>query len=70
MIPTCCINRHVLLHYMPQLYNNVNKGGKLLLSGILVEDKAIISDSAVGAGFSVVTSRDLNNWSAMLFEKK
>ena len=64
------INRHVLLRYMKELYDNLNQNGHLILSGILVEDREIITKSATEAGFTEVAARDLNNWMAMVFSKK
>jgi len=63
------INRHVLLRYMSELYENLNENGHLVLSGILVEDREIITKSAIEAGFTEIAARDLNNWMAMVFKK-
>ena len=63
------INRHILLQYMTLLYSKLNFGGKILMSGLLIEDKDIILDAASGAGFQFVKMTELNNWIALLFEK-
>lgn len=63
------INRHILLHYMVALYETVNNGGILLLSGLLVEDESIITDAAIAQGFYCVSVEEQSGWIAMLFEK-
>lgn len=63
------INRHILLHYMHDVFSCLNTGGQLILSGILPEDEEIVTQSAVGAGFSYIISKAHNNWLAILFSK-
>ena len=63
------INRHILLHYMTDLYNSVNKAGSLLLSGLLEEDEPAIRQSAEGAGFTFKKMQKENGWIAFIFEK-
>ena len=56
------INRHILLHYMPQLFDAAGKGGFTLLSGILLEDQELITTAAKNAGFEVKDIQLRNNW--------
>lgn len=63
------INRHILLSYMHYMFSRLNTGGKLILSGILPEDEEIVTQTALGAGFSYVLSKAHNNWLAILFSK-
>lgn len=63
------INRHILLHYMTDLYKSVNDGGSLLLSGLLEEDEPAICASAEGAGFTYKKMQKKNGWIAFIFEK-
>lgn len=63
------INRHILLHYMDQLYNSLQPGGKILMSGLLSEDKEIILKFANEAGLQLVKDDMLNNWIALLFTR-
>lgn len=63
------INRHILLEYMHDMYNQLTQGGYLLLSGILKEDEPIINNSATATGLVFVAKREKNNWLAMLYQK-
>lgn len=63
------INRHILLQYMPMLYGKIKEGGHILMSGLLIEDEAIIKQSATECGFRLKTMEVLNNWIAILFAK-
>ncbi len=62
------INRHILLNYMPDLFTRLKSGGKLLLSGLLTDDKDIILESAKSNGFRFLEIKEMNNWIALLFE--
>lgn len=63
------INRHVLLEHMASLYALLTQDGFLLLSGILLEDREVIGDSAERAGFSFSGERLGNGWVAQLWKK-
>jgi len=62
------INRHILLHYMSDLGNKLNINCKLLMSGLLVEDKEIIVQAASNAGLQLIQSGEMNQWIVLLFE--
>ncbi len=63
------INRHILLHYMTSLYETLNSGGKLLMSGLLAEDNDIIREAAEAAGFQFIEIMEQSNWIALSFKK-
>ncbi len=63
------INRHILLAYMQKMYILANENATLLLSGILVEDIAIIKQSATENGFVYMEEMINNNWICMRFTK-
>ncbi len=63
------INRHILLQYMPGLYERLKTGGKLLMSGLLVDDRDIITNAATAQGFRFKQYKEQSNWIALLFEK-
>ncbi len=63
------INRHILLQYMPQLYKNLRQNGTLIMSGLLVEDREIITESASKNGFKFAEYKELNKWIALVFKK-
>jgi ribosomal protein L11 methyltransferase len=63
------INRHILLQYMPSLFDKCASNAHLLLSGLLVEDERIVEDAAFQAGFTYQETYVLNNWIAMRFNK-
>ncbi len=64
------INRHILLQYMPVLYQKLNEHGVILMSGLLAADKEIILEAAAAAGFELKRVNQQTNWIALLFEKK
>jgi ribosomal protein L11 methyltransferase len=61
------INRHILLEYMPLLYDKLDGGGTLLMSGLLSEDRAIIISAAVDEGFIFQKELEQGNWIALSF---
>lgn len=63
------INRHILLRYMNELYNKVNSGGQLLMSGLLADDRSVIIAAASEAGFSIAEEEALNGWIYILVNK-
>jgi len=63
------INRNILLKYMEKLREVVKNNGCLLLSGILMEDKEVIVESATINGFKLNAEISDNNWLALLFTK-
>lgn len=63
------INRHILLAYMPQLYAICTANGKVIMSGLLNDDKEIIVDAAVSVGFKEVNCKELNGWISLLFDR-
>ena len=63
------INRHILLQYMPALYQRLNRGGSILMSGLLVADEEIIVAAATESGFQFVQMKERNGWIALLFVK-
>ncbi len=63
------INRHILLDNMQQMYDSLNAGGNILMSGILTEDKEIVVNAAEAAGFKLINSETENNWVVLLLNK-
>ena len=63
------INRHILIDNMHEIYKRLNMGGSLLLSGILVEDKELITKEAEMVNFKLISVKEQGNWSAILFLK-
>ena len=56
------INRNVILASLPTLHNKLNKGGILLISGILRQDEAKVLEAARRAGFTVDEKFYRNEW--------
>jgi len=56
------INRNVILATLPALHNKLNKGGILLISGILHQDEPVILTAAEKAGFTVDEKFYRNEW--------
>ncbi|HTN47111.1 MAG TPA: 50S ribosomal protein L11 methyltransferase [Flavipsychrobacter sp.] len=63
------INRHILLQYMSDMYDRTKAGGTILMSGILTEDTAIVTNAAVEVGFSLKRQQSMNNWMVLVFTK-
>lgn len=63
------INRHILLHYMPMLATKLVHGGLIIMSGLLVEDREIITSSAENNGFKSTRYMEQNGWIALEFIK-
>lgn len=60
------INRHILLAYMPKMYQLLNNGATLLMSGLLTDDELMVSDAAKASGFTVQGVFTRNNWISIL----
>lgn len=63
------INRHILLQYMASMFDHLQTSGRLLLSGILIEDQDIITQSATDAGFHFEYAQSKDNWMMICFSK-
>lgn len=63
------INRNILLQYMKDIGVKAKAGGKILMSGLLAEDKAMIVSAATNEGMIFEKVIDLNGWIAILFIK-
>lgn len=64
------INRHVILEALPRLAQLTRPGGWLLLSGILLSDRQVVTDAAAAAGFQEQWFTQRGNWLCGLFERK
>jgi len=64
------INRNVLLDYMHQLKKALVPGGKILLSGLLREDEAVINGACEKEGLVYIRGTEQNNWVSLLYERK
>jgi ribosomal protein L11 methyltransferase len=63
------INRHILLEYMPALFEKLNVGGTIIMSGLLTTDKDIIIAAAETAGFKFGKIMERANWIAIKLSK-
>ena len=64
------INRNVILDSFVSLKNKLNTEGVLLISGFLVEDKAIMLQAIDSQGFTLVKILENTNWVCMYLKKK
>lgn len=62
------INRHILLEHAQTLCSSLNKGGTLLLSGVLKDDLEAIEESYAVLG-KPVRVKEKNNWLLISFMK-
>ncbi len=63
------INRNVILSSLSTLYAKLNKGGELLISGILHEDNDLVKQEAELNGFQHLQSLLKEEWTAMKLVK-
>ena len=63
------INKHILIDIADEIYQLTNRSGKIILSGLLVEDKTDIVGLYTSKGFSLVEEKILGEWIALVFQK-
>ena len=63
------INRNVILESLDTLYGMLANQGKLLISGFIVEDQAIVEASAKKHGFMIENTKQRNNWLCQILKK-
>lgn len=64
------INRNVILESLPTLAHLLRPGGWLLISGILEQDTATVTEAAVAAGFSTQRHTQRGNWVCILLHSE
>lgn len=63
------INRHIILDAMDVIKDRCAEKGTVLVSGILNEDEAMITDAFQKSGFCLLQMLRKDNWSALQFLK-
>ena len=63
------INRNVILENLAFLNARVNENGYLLLSGLLLEDEAVIQQEIKQYPFTHLNTRQLGQWISLLFSR-
>ena len=63
------INRNILIDMMPSFAELLESGGRLLMSGFLVEDVAIIESKAAAYGFESVEQKSRDGWAVVMCRK-
>lgn len=63
------INRNILLQYMQLLCESLTIDGTIIMSGLLNDDKDVVVEAAMTAGFTFRAVLEQNNWIAMVFNK-
>lgn len=63
------INRNIILNDIDSYVEALNEGGKLLLSGFLVEDIADITTSASERGLCPIAQSEEESWGCLVFKK-
>jgi ribosomal protein L11 methyltransferase len=61
------INRNVILQYFTQLKEAVKAKGYILFSGLLVEDREVIVETAQQHGMQLIKYVERNKWISLLF---
>tara|TARA_B110000238_G_scaffold19308_1_gene18947 strand:+ start:1801 stop:2631 length:831 start_codon:yes stop_codon:yes gene_type:complete len=63
------INRNIILRDLVTYYKSLIKGGKLLISGFLVEDFDIVNKKINEIGFKLINKKNKNKWLMLHLEK-
>ena len=63
------INRSVLISYAPSFHGRLKPGGVIVLSGVLVTDKARITDTYEKAGFKRIDDAEEGEWWCCVFRR-
>ncbi len=63
------INRNILLADMPRYVSALNRGGRLMMSGILTADIPMITECAEKNGLRAVRTEEKDGWAAVETEK-
>lgn len=63
------INLNILINDMRVYINSLNKGGLLVMSGILTNDITVLSEAAEKIGFKVLAKRNRNDWMLLSTKK-
>lgn len=63
------INRNIILNDIDRYVDALNEGGKLLLSGFLVEDIADITTAALERGLCPIAQSEEEGWVCLVFKK-
>lgn len=64
------INRNVILDSLPRLAELIRPGGWLLVSGILEQDGAVVTEAAQEAGFVLQSKEQRGNWLCIRFVRR
>ena len=63
------INKNVILNNLSSLASTLVTDGKLLLSGLLLDDESDIKIACIEQGLKYVHTVEKNNWICLLFKK-
>jgi len=61
------INRHILLEHLPALVNQLNEGGQLIISGLLIDDEVELEVFCNSLGLLTIYKVEKNGWIALRF---
>lgn len=64
------INRNILIDMMPSFARVLGQGGRLLMSGFLVEDIDVLQSAAAEFGFGVERTAERDGWVVMVCSKR
>jgi len=63
------INRNVILAALPTLYQRLNVGGKLLISGFIKNDQQLLEEQAIAHQFTITQTINRDSWICMTLSK-
>jgi ribosomal protein L11 methyltransferase len=63
------INRHILLEHLPALVQQLNEGGRLIISGLLTQDAQEMEAFCQSLGLQFTDRKDKNGWIALAYQR-
>ena len=64
------INRNILIRYADDLCNMLEEGGKVVLSGVLVEDSKSVIETYEKKNLELVEMKEVDGWMSAYLIKK
>jgi len=64
------INKHILLDIKHEIKDKIKPGGRLILSGLLIEDEEDINKSYRPIGFKLIKKITLDEWIALVYHSE
>lgn len=64
------VTKNIILSHVRDFYDRLKPGGRIIVSGILSQDRDAVQRKYIRTGFYGLESMNIGNWSALVFGKK